>query len=118
MLYQDNHAFVQFRIKINLNTPIAVPGRQNAPVSEYTVYVPESADVANDKNHFAISNNDLYVDMNNNDGIWTGVNEILDDICGESAASAYYNLQGVRVDNPENGIFIKVTGSKSEKVVL
>ncbi len=118
VLYQDNHAFVQFRIKINLNTPIAVPGRQNAPVSEYTVYVPESADVANDKNHFAISNNDLYVDMNNNDGIWTGVNEILDDICGESAASAYYNLQGVRVDNPENGIFIKVTGSKSEKVVL
>ena len=30
----------------------------------------------------------------------------------------YYNLQGVKVANPENGIFIKVQGSKATKVVL
>ena len=30
----------------------------------------------------------------------------------------YYNLQGVRVANPENGIFIKKQGSKTTKVVL
>ena len=29
----------------------------------------------------------------------------------------YYNLQGVKVANPENGVFIKVQGSKATKVV-
>lgn len=35
----------------------------------------------------------------------------------ESADAVYYNLQGVRVANPENGIFIKVAGKKVEKVI-
>ena len=30
----------------------------------------------------------------------------------------YYNLQGVKVENPEKGIFIKCQGSKTTKVVL
>lgn len=30
----------------------------------------------------------------------------------------YYNLQGVKVENPENGIFIKKQGRKAEKVVM
>lgn len=34
------------------------------------------------------------------------------------AEAVYYNLQGVRVANPSNGIFIKVKGSKSEKVLV
>lgn len=33
------------------------------------------------------------------------------------AAPAYYNLQGVRVMNPENGIFIEVRAGKAVKVV-
>ena len=32
--------------------------------------------------------------------------------------ATYYNLQGVRVANPENGIFVKVAGSKASKVVI
>lgn len=35
----------------------------------------------------------------------------------EAAEAVYYNLQGVRVANPENGIFIKVAGKKVEKVI-
>ena len=35
----------------------------------------------------------------------------------EAAEAVYYNLQGVRVANPENGIFIKVAGNKVEKVI-
>lgn len=35
----------------------------------------------------------------------------------ETAEAVYYNLQGVRVANPENGIFIKVAGNKVEKVI-
>lgn len=32
------------------------------------------------------------------------------------ASTRYYNLQGIRVDNPADGIFIKVSGGKSSKV--
>lgn len=42
----------------------------------------------------------------------TGIEEVSND----SAAATYYNLQGVRVANPEHGIFIRVQGSKVGKV--
>lgn len=35
-----------------------------------------------------------------------------------NVAPVYYNLQGVRVANPENGLFIKKQGAKVSKVVL
>lgn len=35
----------------------------------------------------------------------------------DAADTVYYNLNGVRVDNPENGIFIRVRGNKVDKVV-
>ena len=35
-----------------------------------------------------------------------------------NVAPVYYNLQGVRVNNPENGLFIKVAGKNVSKVVL
>lgn len=34
------------------------------------------------------------------------------------APAEYYNLQGIKVDKPENGIFIKKQGSKASKVIL
>lgn len=36
----------------------------------------------------------------------------------DNAPVEYYNLQGVKVENPSNGIFIKKQGSKTAKVVL
>lgn len=36
----------------------------------------------------------------------------------EEAAPVYFNLQGVRVANPEKGLYIKVQGGKSTKVIL
>ena len=36
----------------------------------------------------------------------------------ESAPEEYYNLQGVKVANPENGIFIRRQGSKTTKITL
>lgn len=35
-----------------------------------------------------------------------------------NAPVVYYNLQGVRVENPENGIFIRQQGNKSTKVLV
>lgn len=36
----------------------------------------------------------------------------------EAAEAVYYNLQGVRVANPESGIYVRVQGGKAEKVSL
>lgn len=36
----------------------------------------------------------------------------------ENAPVKYYNLQGVEVANPENGLFIKVQGKKTSKVLV
>ena len=35
-----------------------------------------------------------------------------------NAPVEYYNLQGVKVANPSNGIFIKVQGNKASKVLV
>lgn len=45
----------------------------------------------------------------------TGLDEVIVD---EDAPVEYFNLQGVRVANPENGLYIKRQGNKVEKVVL
>ena len=42
----------------------------------------------------------------------------IDEVAADNAAVEYYNLQGVKVVNPENGIFIKKQGNKVAKVVL
>lgn len=39
-------------------------------------------------------------------------------IGADSSEAVYYNLQGVRVANPEKGLFIKKQGSKTTKVIL
>lgn len=36
----------------------------------------------------------------------------------ENAKTIYYNLQGVRVEQPKNGLFIKVTDNKVEKIMV
>ena len=46
---------------------------------------------------------------------YTSIKETLVD---ENAPVEYYNLQGVKVENPSNGIFIRKQGAKTTKVVL
>ena len=36
----------------------------------------------------------------------------------ENVVPVYYNLQGVRVSNPENGLYIQVKGNKTSKVMV
>lgn len=50
-----------------------------------------------------------------NPGVPTGVEGIE---AVEGGEAVFYNLQGVKVDNPENGIYIKVVNGKATKVVL
>lgn len=51
--------------------------------------------------------------------VTSGVYDSVDDIViDENAPVEYYNLQGVRVANPENGIYIRRQGSKVSKVLV
>lgn len=49
------------------------------------------------------------------DGVVTSVSDMAADV---DAPVRYFNLQGVEVANPENGIFIKVQGNKVSKVFV
>ncbi len=42
----------------------------------------------------------------------------IDTIIAEDAEAVYYNLQGVRVANPENGLYIRVAGKTASKVYI
>lgn len=43
---------------------------------------------------------------------------VADIVVDENAPAVYYNLQGVRVDNPTSGMYIVVKGGKSQKVAF
>ena len=49
---------------------------------------------------------------------WKDDPTAIEEVGVDAGAAVYYNLQGVKVANPENGIFIKKQGNKTIKVVL
>lgn len=116
--YDDNSAFVQFRLTIKMKQPVSRAADGEGETQVY--YLPERVDVANDANHYWFENSDLYVKLKASDlpdGVLTGISEIVEDT--DNGPAVYYNLQGVRVDNPTAGnIYIKVTRKGSEKILF
>lgn len=116
--YDDNSAFVQFRLTIKMKQPASRAADGEGETQVY--YLPERVDVANDANHYWFENSDLYVKLKASDlpdGVLTGISEIVEDT--DNGPAVYYNLQGVRVDNPTAGnIYIKVTRKGSEKILF
>ena len=45
-------------------------------------------------------------------------NGIADIVADENAPVEYFNLQGIRVENPENGLYIRRQGNKVTKVIV
>lgn len=116
--YDDNSAFVQFRLTIKMKQPASRAADGEGETQVY--YLPERVDVANDANHYWFENSDLYAKLKASDlpdGVLTGISEIVEDT--DNGPAVYYNLQGVRVDNPAAGnIYIKVTRKGSEKILF
>ena len=48
----------------------------------------------------------------------TGIDNITADNEEQATDTVYYDLQGIRVANPANGIYIRVRGNKVEKVLV
>lgn len=119
--YDDNSAFVQFRLTIKIKEEQQPASRAAEGDGKTMVfYLPERVDVANDDNHYWFENSDLYAKLKASDlpdGVLTGISEIVEDT--DNGPAVYYNLQGVRVDNPAAGnIYIKVTRKGSEKILF
>ena len=62
--------------------------------------------------------NNLYDIATNKWSVASDVVTAIEEVGVDAGAAVYYNLQGVKVANPENGIFIKKQGNKTTKVVL
>lgn len=119
--YDDNSAFVQFRLTITMKEEQQPASRAAEGDGKTMVfYLPERVDVANDDNYYWFENSDLYAKLKASDlpdGVLTGISEIVEDT--DNGPAVYYNLQGVRVDNPAAGnIYIKVTRKGSEKILF
>lgn len=119
--YDDNSAFVQFRLTIKMKEEQQPASRAAEGDGKTMVfYLSERVDVANDDNHYWFENSDLYAKLKASDlpdGVLTGISEIVEDT--DNGPAVYYNLQGVRVDNPAAGnIYIKVTRKGSEKILF
>lgn len=119
--YDDNSAFVQFRLTITMKEEQQPASRAAEGDGKTMVfYLPERVDVANDDNHYWFENSDLYAKLKASDlpdGVLTGISEIVEDT--DNGPAVYYNLQGVRVDSPAAGnIYIKVTRKGSEKILF
>ena len=58
------------------------------------------------------------VDLNNNTITIKEASGVEGIEAEDNAPAVYYNLQGVKVANPENGVYIKVQGNKASKVLV
>jgi hypothetical protein len=64
----------------------------------------------------AYSNADTWKDFIHIVEMSAGIDDIVSD--QGNKPTVYYNLNGMRVNNPHNGIYIKREGSKAEKVLI
>ena len=116
---QYGQAFVQFKLEFDYNGADANDGQGTHKV----YYMPLAPTVRETPHHTKFNGQDVYVAPQYNlKDIVTGISKIpTDEEYDESVSNAepvYYNLQGVRVQNPGKGLYIKVTGNRSEKVIL
>ena len=65
------------------------------------------------KYHITLDTNNNHIVVENAET--TGIDDVIAD---ETAEPVYYNLQGVRVKNPTNGVYVRVVGGKSSKVLI
>ena len=82
----------------------------NATATQYKAYINTASTSATSASamRFVLS-------LDDEEGVVTAI----EDIKSQSATPAvYYNMQGVKVDNPEKGVFIMKQGAKTTKVVL
>lgn len=96
--------------------------RENSPL--VNAGIDNSAEWSDDVNYIPATDCRGYANKDGKDiGAYefegkAGVESVVSDVEDPNAPVEYYNLQGMRVNNPENGIFIRRQGNKATKVRL
>lgn len=80
---------------------------------ELTVNDGSSSDMAFAESYAVLT---IVLDTNNNTLNATTGGTAVDSLIATDAAPVYYNLHGVKVDNPEHGIFIRMSNGQASKV--
>ncbi|MCH5239824.1 MAG: hypothetical protein J1F38_06345 [Muribaculaceae bacterium] len=87
---------------------VAVP----TTYQEQTWQVPEGDDPVDITVYNTNGCHVYFIDINDGSSAISGIEDPQD------VAPVYYNLNGVRVDNPANGIYVRVRGDKVDKVIV
>lgn len=117
--FQHAGQYLQLKIQVNDAPGNKVQARKDV-IANDTYLMPTRLTFGEHPQERALTGTDVYI----NAGIETGVGEIeTEPVEGEygeatDAAPVYYNLQGVRVAEPRDGIYIRVTGIRTEKVIF
>ena len=98
-----------------LNAPDGNAVELPTTYTEQEWLVPATAAESNDVQIYNTNGCHIYFITVTAAGGTTGIEAIAND---ENAPVEYYNLQGVRVANPENGLYIKRQGNKAVKVLV
>ena len=67
--------------------------------------------------NISLDMNMMTLTVNKGEGNYQGGSGVAEIEAAEDAPAHYYNLQGVEVTNPENGVYIRVSGNKATKVI-
>ena len=94
----------------NRMSGVAFDVADNVYISSYSYSIVGAYALPKAENTYTTPANDVVVVSKTMTGI--------EEIATENAPVEYYNLQGVKVNAPENGIFIRKQGAKTTKVVL
>ncbi|MBD5343500.1 MAG: hypothetical protein HDR90_00735 [Bacteroides sp.] len=131
---EDHHnVYYHFAEAVAASAPAAVVARAeeaDAPVAKFTVngkefsLVPAEGVVLSKAGTLSYFSHDPIKDIKSEiktlsvtgDGATTGIENVAVDAA--AAEVEYFNLQGIRVVNPENGVFIRRQGNEVKKVVL
>ena len=131
---EDHHnVYYHFAEAVAAPAPAAVVARAeeaDAPVAKFTVngkefsLVPAEGVVLSKAGTLSYFSHDPIKDIKSEiktlsvtgDGATTGIENVAVDAA--AAEIEYFNLQGIRVVNPENGVFIRRQGNEVQKVVL
>ena len=92
-------------------------GKTEVTVPQWNCYCYNSGTMEDEQQYVPLYNTTMTFSFNL-DELVAGVGNITVDEVDENAPVEYYNLQGVRVQNPENGLYIRRQGKNVTKVIL
>lgn len=111
--YEFGDAHYRFYVHFNGNVPLA-----NAQQNSRTKSASHAGTVDPTANNRIAFNRTLQLTYGATTGVEDVIADFIEDGNNADGPVVFYNLQGVRVENPANGVYIRVQGTNVEKVLV